>query len=59
MAVEMHIEKLEQRHQELESQLSELQCQPSVSDSRLADLKRQKLQLKDRIQKLRDEHRLH
>ena len=56
MAVQSHIESLETRHQELESKLSELLAGSSVSDVEIGDIKRQKLQIKDRIEQLKSEH---
>jgi len=53
MAVQSHIESLQMRHQELESKLSELMAGSSVSDIDVSDIKRQKLQIKDRIEQLK------
>lgn len=59
MAIETHIRQLEERHQQLEAQLDEMLNQPSASDSDIADVKRQKLQLKDKISYLKIEHSIH
>ncbi len=52
MAIETHIEQLEAKHRQLETELGEMQNQPSASDVDIADMKRQKLHLKDRISQL-------
>ena len=59
MAVDSHIEQLEQRHRELEARLDEILSHPSSDDMEIAEIKRQKLQLKDRILKLKDTNTLH
>ena len=53
MSVDAHIESLERKHQALEEQLVSLHSSPSTSSERLADVKRQKLTLKDEIERLR------
>ncbi len=53
MSVEAHIQQLEQRHQILETEISELHSSPSSTDSELALLKRRKLKLKDEIHRLK------
>ena len=53
MSVEAHIQQLEQRHQVLESQLSDLIGAPSASDKELLQVKRQKLKIKDEIFRLK------
>ena len=55
MAIEPHIEQLEERHRQLKSQLEELRAHPSASDIDIADIKRQKLHIKDRIAQLKSE----
>lgn len=52
MSVEAHIEQLKERHTALESELSTLIASPSASDVELAEVKRQKLRLKDEINRL-------
>ncbi len=52
MALQSHIETLKLRHQELESRLSELLIAASASNDDIADVKRKKLQIKDRIEQL-------
>ena len=53
MSVEAHIEQLRERHSALESELMALISSPSSSDRELADVKRQKLRLKDEIHRLK------
>ncbi|MFD0915150.1 YdcH family protein [Pseudahrensia aquimaris] len=53
MALDTHIESLEQKHQALEDQLSELTQSPSTDAISLKEVKRKKLYLKDQIERLR------
>ena len=53
MAVQSHIESLEMRHRELETQLSELMSKSSRDENDVISIKRQKLKIKDRIEELR------
>ncbi len=55
MAIETHIQQLEEKHKQLESVLGQMLTQPSACDVKIADVKRQKLQLKDRISQLRSD----
>lgn len=55
MSLQAHIERLRERHGHLESQLSELMASPSASDDELAEVKRQKLRVKDEITRLQSE----
>ena len=59
MAIETHIEQLEAKHKLLETALDQLMTHPSKSDVEIADMKRQKLHLKDRISQLRSGTSLH
>lgn len=52
MALSAHIHQLEQRHRELEAKLAEVQTHPSADDMEIAEIKRQKLVIKDKIRKL-------
>lgn len=52
MAVQSHIESLKVRHQELETRLDEMNSMAGVNDANIADIKRKKLQIKDRIEQL-------
>ena len=53
MALEARIETLEQRHQQLEDVLLEKLKHLASDDNEIADLKRQKLQIKDTLEQLR------
>lgn len=52
MSVEAHVEQLRRRHSELDARLLELTRSPSASDAEIADVKRDKLRLKDKIERL-------
>ena len=52
MAVESHIHSLKARHEELENKLKELMSVSAMDEMTINDLKRRKLQIKDRIAKL-------
>ena len=51
MNIEKHIEELRRKHIELEEIIEFEQKRPSVSHIRITNLKKQKLKLKDRIEK--------
>lgn len=53
MATQAHLGELEQQHRMLEDELAEAIRHPSTDDCKLAELKRRKLQVKDRIERLR------
>ena len=59
MAVDSHIEQLVQRHRDLEAKLDEMLTHPSANDTEVNELKREKLQLKDRISELKRTEVLH
>jgi len=52
MSVETHLETLENKRQVLKDKLEECLAHPSADDLEIADIKRQKLHLKDEIAKL-------
>lgn len=52
MAVESHIHSLKSRHEELESQIKDLMSNAALDEEKISDLKRKKLQIKDRIREL-------
>lgn len=58
MAVQSHIESLKLRHQELENQLSDMMSTASADAADINDIKRKKLQIKDRIESLRKQQSL-
>lgn len=53
MAASTDLAELEYRHQLLESELAEALQHPSIDDSRLSELKRRKLRVKDEIARLK------
>jgi len=55
MAVEARIAELSQRHAKLEEDLASKMAHPSTSDAEITTLKRQKLHLKEEIERLRTE----
>ena len=55
MAIESHLRELEAKRQELKEKLEESLSHPSVDDLEIAEIKRQKLHLKDEIAKLQAE----
>lgn len=59
MAIQSHLVELERRHKALEEELHEALTHPSTDDLRVAELKRRKLQLKDEIERLRQDASIH
>ncbi len=55
MAVQSHIDSLKSRHQELDNEIRELMSGASLDTGAIGDLKRKKLQLKDRIRELSEQ----
>jgi hypothetical protein len=53
MAVEAHIAELTVKHQRLEERIREELQHPSSDDLNITELKREKLRLKDEIERLR------
>ena len=53
MALKAHLQSLNQRHQELETMLISEMKHPYPDDTRVHDLKRLKLKIKDQIERLR------
>jgi len=53
MTIQALLSELEQKHRALEIELDEARAHPSVDTLRVAELKRQKLQLKDEIERLK------
>jgi len=54
MAVSAHLAELSDRHRVLERRLEEALAHPSIDTLELTQLKREKLKLKDAINKLKD-----
>ena len=59
MAMQAHLAELERRHRALESEIDEALAHPSADDLKLAEMKRRKLQLKDEIERLRQDASVH
>lgn len=57
MSINARLEKLDQRHQELENALSMELKQPSSDDLRINELKRRKLAIKDEMRTLQSRTR--
>lgn len=53
MTIQALLAELEQKHRVLEIELEEARVHPSVDNLRIVELKRQKLLLKDEIERLR------
>ena len=53
MAMEAHLQTLNQRHQELEAAITSEMKHPSHDDMKVHELKRLKLKIKDEIRELR------
>ncbi len=53
MAIEAHLETLTQRHQELEAAILSEMKHPSHDETKIHELKRLKLRIKDEIHELR------
>lgn len=57
MAVDAHIEELSGKHRALDKLIQEESAKPSSDDIKIAELKRQKLLLKDRMMRLQGRER--
>lgn len=53
MSLESHLEKLKQKHQELDARIEAAQRRPSADDLELKAMKRAKLRLKEQIERSR------
>lgn len=53
----IHVKHLEEAHRVLELKLNEMENHPYVDESKVAELKRQKLKYKDEIQRLQQQHK--
>ena len=62
MSLQNHLVELERRHEFLEKQIQSEHVHPGADELRVAELKRKKLQLKDEIEKVRqniENHSVH
>lgn len=55
MTIETHLHELERRHEALDRRIEEAITQPGSDDLEIADMKKQKLRLKDEIERLRED----
>jgi len=55
MALDAHLVELSEKHRALDRRIEEEQARPTADDLKIADLKRQKLRLKDEIERLKYE----
>lgn len=53
MALEAHLVELSEKHRTLDRRIEEEMSRPMADTIRIAELKRQKLRLKDEIERLR------
>jgi hypothetical protein len=58
MAIKAHLAELERQHKVLEDESAEALSHSSTDDLKIAELKRRKLQLQDKIERLRHNHTL-
>jgi hypothetical protein len=56
MTIQTHLAELERRHQALDDEIAEALTHNSSDDLKIAELKRQKLHLKDEIERLQREN---
>ncbi|WP_428698449.1 YdcH family protein [Stappia sp.] len=59
MSLQSHLVELKKRHSDLERKLEEAMRHPSADSLEIATLKRQKLHLKDEIERIRTNETLH
>ncbi|WP_397541691.1 YdcH family protein [Roseovarius salis] len=52
MSLSAHLEELKKKHQTLSDRVEEAQRSPGASDFEIADLKKQKLRIKEEIERL-------
>lgn len=52
MSLSSHVEELKRKHQTLSDRVDDALKSPSATDAEIAELKKQKLQLKDEIERL-------
>ncbi|GAB4359918.1 MAG: YdcH family protein [Oricola sp.] len=57
MSIEAHLESLLRKHGVLESEISEAMSRPAPDQTELTQLKREKLRVKEEIERIRSETR--
>ena len=55
MALDAHLVELSEKHRSLDRKIEEELARPTADDLKIAELKRQKLRLKDEIERLKHE----
>jgi hypothetical protein len=55
MALDAHLVELSERHRALDRKIEEELARPTADDLKIAELKRQKLRLKDEMERLKHE----
>ncbi len=55
MALEAHLSELSEKHRALDRKIEEELARPTTDDLMIAELKRQKLRLRDEIERLKHE----
>lgn len=55
MSMQSHLAELERRHADLERKIEDALLHPSTDSLELSDMKRQKLKIKDQIERIRQE----
>jgi hypothetical protein len=58
MTIQAHLAEVERRHHAIEKEIAETLKHKSVDDLELVELKRQKLHLKDEIERIRHDQKL-
>jgi hypothetical protein len=53
MSMQSHLAELEKKHQALEKEINDCLTHPAVDNLKIVELKRKKLQVKDEIERLR------
>jgi hypothetical protein len=53
MALDAHLAELSEKHRALDRKIEEEMARPLADDLKIAEMKRQKLRLKDEIEKLK------
>ncbi|NNF23869.1 MAG: DUF465 domain-containing protein [Rhodobacteraceae bacterium] len=54
MTLSSHLQELQKKHQTLSTQVEEAQRSPGIDDIAITDLKKQKLRLKEQIERLQN-----
>jgi hypothetical protein len=55
MALDAHLAELSEKHRALDRKIEDEMARPTADDLKIAEMKRQKLRLKDEIERLKSE----